>query len=312
MDEDVFNDPYLDIPPIYTAHTPNRKELMITNLSLFYLYKSVVQYATRDDFNRLLSVYHLDKLFMEMKNVAYEIRHPKINEKALPSVAMATDSLTRDLITTDPNIGCSYHEKLGYSHVCSNYYVCKWIFILSTHCCQYFNIKLEPGCHYDFDLSIKETPVEKAIDNLNIAKADVFNNISNKRQHALTTNNDSSVESNPTTNQQTTANRPECHNIDTLKEIRSTQGQAFSPFDNPQNCAHNSSHVAGMNNQSSNANTRTMFPDSFSTDKRTIKFKKNTSPFGNSKKFIVDSCPVDEASSWRSNKRSNRVKDDTN
>jgi len=176
------------MPPIYTAHTSTGNELMVTNLSLFQLYKSVVDYADRNDFNKLLSVYHLDKLFMEMKNVAHEIRHSNKIDKALPSVALATDNLTKDVIYTVQSIGCSYHDNLGYAHVCSNYYVCKWIYIISTHCCQYFDIKFISGCHFNFNLSITEIPFKKMFDDLKISEYDYFpNDTAEKKSQHLTT-----------------------------------------------------------------------------------------------------------------------------
>lgn len=164
------------MPPIYTAHTSTGNELMITSASLYQLYQSTVLNACKDDFNNLFKVYHLDKLFMELKNVSYNIKFPtKSDIKALPSVAMATESLTKDMFNTIISIGCDYHEKLEHAHVCSNYHVCKWIYIFSTHCCQYYDIKLIPGCHYDFDLSKIVIPFEENIDNLKIdTKKDTF------------------------------------------------------------------------------------------------------------------------------------------
>lgn len=164
----MLNDSTLDMPPIYTAHTSTGNELMITSASLYRLYQSAVSDACKDDFNNLLKVYHLDKLFMELKNMSHNIRFPNKNEKALPSVAMATESLTKDMFNTIVSIGCSFHEKLEHAHVCSNFHVCKWIFIFSTHCCQYFDIKLISGCHYDFDLSKTVTAIEDSYENLNI------------------------------------------------------------------------------------------------------------------------------------------------
>lgn len=171
----MLNDSTLDMPPIYTAHTSTGNELMITSASLYQLYQSTVLNASKDDFNNLFKIYHLDKLFMELKNVSYNIKFPTKNEKALPSVAMATESLTKDMFNTIISIGCDFHEKLEHAHVCSNYHVCKWIYIFSTHCCQYFDIKLIPGCHYDFDLSKIVIPVEENIDNFKITtKKDTF------------------------------------------------------------------------------------------------------------------------------------------
>jgi len=251
----MLNDPNLDIPPIFTAHTSTGKELMITNLSLFQLYKSVVQYADRSDFNRLLSVYHLDKLFMEMKNVSHEIQHPNKIEKALPSVALATDNLTKDVINTIVSIGCSYHEKLGYSHVCSNYYVCKWIYIISTHCCQYFNIKFIPGCHYDFNLSVTEVPFEKDFNNLKISKSDnTPNNIPRKKSQDLTACSFPSLEGGLSINVQCPIwNRPE-HKVNTFKNNISIKDNNFPPLGNSQKVTPEAfPGVVGMNSWRSNA-----------------------------------------------------------
>jgi len=160
VDEAVLNDLTLDMPPVYTAHTPIENELMITSASLYQLFQSAVKDADRDDFNNIIRVYHLDKLFMELKNVSHTIRHPETDDLAIPSVAMATDNLKNDVLNSIVSIGCNFHEKLEQPHVCSNYFVCKWIYILSAHCCRYFDIKHVSGCHYDFDLSETESPIE--------------------------------------------------------------------------------------------------------------------------------------------------------
>lgn len=171
VDKAVLNDSTLDLPPVYTAHTSTGNELMITTSSLYQLYQSAVKNAYKDDFNNLLRIYHLDKLFMELKNVSYKIKSGN-SESALPSVAMATENLSKDMFNTIKSIGCSFHEKLENGHVCSNYYVCKWIYIMSTHCCQFFDVKLVPGSHFDFDLSKTEYNIEENIDNLCISNSD--------------------------------------------------------------------------------------------------------------------------------------------
>jgi len=126
---------------------------MVTRSSLNQLYLSACKDGYTED---LVSVFHLDKLFMETKNISYSLQNPNAAEKAIPSVAIATDYLSKDMFNTIKSIGCYFHDKLGHAHVCSNYYICKWIYIFSTHCCQYFNVKLVSGCHYDFDLSKQE------------------------------------------------------------------------------------------------------------------------------------------------------------
>uniref|UniRef100_A0A2S2NS65 Protein maelstrom n=1 Tax=Schizaphis graminum TaxID=13262 RepID=A0A2S2NS65_SCHGA len=171
VDEAVLNDSTLDMPPVYTAHTPIGNELMITSTSLFKLFASAVKNADRNYFNNIIKVYHLDKLFMELKNRCHQIRHPEeTDDLAIPSVAMATDNLTKDVYSIINSIGCNYHEKLEYSHACSNFFVCKWIYILSAHCCRYFDIKLKSGYHYDFDLSEIENLTEENFDKINISK----------------------------------------------------------------------------------------------------------------------------------------------
>jgi len=173
VDEAVLNDLALDMPPVYTAHTSIENELMITSSSLFKLFESAVRDAERDDFNNMIRVYHLDKLFMNLKNACYKVKYPNKDDLALPSVAMATDSLTKDVITTVKTLGCKFHENLDAVHVCSNYFVCKWINIISAHCCRYFDIELVPGYHYDFDLSKIVSMVEENIDNINVSKLSI-------------------------------------------------------------------------------------------------------------------------------------------
>ncbi|XP_029345597.1 protein maelstrom homolog [Acyrthosiphon pisum] len=170
VDVSVLNDLALDMPPVYTAHTPIENELMITSSSLFKLFESAVRDAERTDFNNIIRVYHLDKLFMELKNACYKVKHPGTDDLALPSVAMATDSLSKDVLSTIKTIGCHFHEKLEHIHGCSNYFVCKWINILSAHCCRFIDIELVSGCHYDFDLSKTESPLEECFDKINISK----------------------------------------------------------------------------------------------------------------------------------------------
>ncbi|XP_022163726.1 protein maelstrom homolog [Myzus persicae] len=170
VDVTVLNDPALDMPPVYTAHRPIENELMITSASLFNLFKSAVEDAGRTDFNNIIRVYHLDKLFMQLKNACYKVKHPDTDDLALPSVALATDSLSKDVLTTIKTIGCNFHEKIDYPHVCSNYFVCKWINILSAHCCRYFDIKLVTGSHYDFDLSKYCSSIEEHLEKISISK----------------------------------------------------------------------------------------------------------------------------------------------
>jgi len=170
VDVAVLNDSTLDMPPIYTAHTPIENELMITSASLFKLFESAVKDAERTDFNDIIRVYHLDKLFMGLKNACYKVKHPDTNDLALPSVAMATSSLSKDLLGTIKSIGCDHHEKLELTHGCSNYFVCKWINILSAHCCRYFDIKLIPGYHFDFDLIKTNSSFEEHFGKINISK----------------------------------------------------------------------------------------------------------------------------------------------
>lgn len=231
----MLNDPNLDIPPIYTAHSSTGKELMTTSSSLFQLYQSAVKYADKSDFNRLLSVYHLDKLFMEMKNVSHDIKHPNKNEKALPSVAMATDNLTKDMINIMTSIGCRFHEELGYNHVCSNYYICKWIYIISTHCCQYFDMQYISGCHYDFNLSATEFSLEKSIENLYVSKHDSFiNNSSEKKMQSLTPDSFPALDGGLSTVQQPVWSRPE-HKVNTHNKTTLNKNDNFPPLGHSHN-----------------------------------------------------------------------------
>ncbi|KAL4083257.1 hypothetical protein QTP88_028587 [Uroleucon formosanum] len=166
----ILNDLTLDMPPVYTAHTPIENELMITSSSLFKLFESAVLDAERSDFNNIIRVYHLDKLFMKLKNACYKVKNPGARDLALPSVAMATDSLTKSVMNTIKSTGCNFHERLELAHVCSNFFVCKWINILSTHCCRYVDVELISGRHYDFDLSKINSPVEEHFEKINISK----------------------------------------------------------------------------------------------------------------------------------------------
>lgn len=169
VNEDVLKDLAIDMPPVYTAHTPIDNELMITSASLYQLFESAVKDAERHDFNSIIRVFHLDKLFMKLKNACYKHRHPGTDDLALPSVALATDNLSKDVLSIIKAVGCDYHEKIEHAHVCSNYYVCKWINILSAHCCRYFNIKLLPGYHEEFNLSVTESSIEENLHKINIS-----------------------------------------------------------------------------------------------------------------------------------------------
>lgn len=228
-----MNDSTLDLPPLYTAHTSTGNELMTTISSLYQLYQSAVKNAFKDDFNNLLRVYHLDKLFMELKNVSYKIRFPGKNESALPSVAMATENLSKDMFNTIKTIGCGFHEKLENAHVCSNYYVCKWIYILSTHCCQYFDVQLVSGSHYDFDLSKMEYNIEENIDNLCISKSDhLFDNFQEKKSKDLTANSFPALEGELSTFiQQPVWSRPEQKSMTPSKTLP-IKGNNFPPLGN--------------------------------------------------------------------------------
>lgn len=170
VNETVLNDSTLDMPPVYTAHTPIENELMITSASLYQLFQSAVKNADRDDFNNIIRVYHLDKLFMELKNVSHQIQNPGTDDLALPSLAMATDCLSLNVYSIMKSVGCNFHEKLEHGHVCSNYFVCKWLHILSAHCCRYFDIMHVPGSHFDFDLSETESSIEENLNKIKISK----------------------------------------------------------------------------------------------------------------------------------------------
>jgi hypothetical protein len=183
------------MPPIFTAHTSIGNELMITTSSLYQLYQSAVKYPERDDFNNLIKVYHLDKLFMELKNVSYNFKNPNDDDKAIPSVAIATDNLTKDMFNIIKSIGCTFHEKLEYAHVCSNFFVCKWIYILSTHCCHYFNIELVAGSHFNFDLPKAEIQISDDFDQLNISNNYLFMNESMNNSQDITANSFPSLDS---------------------------------------------------------------------------------------------------------------------
>lgn len=192
-------------------------------------------YADKDDFNNLLRVYHLDKLFMELKNVSHKIKYPGIDEIALPSVAMATENLAKDMLNTIKSIGCAFHEKLEQAHVCSNYYVCKWIYIISTHCCQYFNIKLVPGCHFDFNLSQTEIPVEQKIENLNISKNDFVNLSLKKQPQDFSANNFPALKGGPSSSvlQKPVWGRPE-QKINPPSKTISNKSDNFPPLGSSQ------------------------------------------------------------------------------
>lgn len=165
----MLSDPALDMPPIYTAHDTTGNELTVVISSLYRLYSSAENYVDKTDFNGLFKIYHLDKLFMELKNAAFTLKNPESVDKAIPSVAMATENLSKNYYSTIKSVGCSFHEKREHSHVCSNYYVCKWIYIISVHCCNFFNIKPVPGCHYQFDLSKTNTTIEESLTNTHIS-----------------------------------------------------------------------------------------------------------------------------------------------
>lgn len=228
------------MPPLYTAHTSTGNELMITTSSLYQLYQSAVKTAYKDDFNKFLRIYHLDKLFMEVKNKSHNIRYPDVFEKALPSVAMATESLSKDMFDTIKFIGCEFHEKHEHAHVCSNYYVCKWIYIFSTHCCQYFNIKLVSGCHFNFDLSRIQTPVEEIIENLNISKINHFKDYNlEKQSQALTPDDFPAIigELSTTSTQYPIWNKPAFkpdHKMNTPNKTVLNNDNNFPPLGEPQ------------------------------------------------------------------------------
>jgi len=175
VDESVLNNLPLDMPPVYTAHTSLDNELMITSSSLLKLFECTVRDAERerDDFNNIIRVYHLDKLFMNLKNACYKFKHPNTDDLVLPDVIMATHYLSQFVvsgISKFKTLGCNFHENVDRFDICSNYFVCKWIYIISAHCCPYFDIELISGYHYDFDLSKIVSPVEENIDEINISK----------------------------------------------------------------------------------------------------------------------------------------------
>ncbi|XP_025203566.1 protein maelstrom 2-like [Melanaphis sacchari] len=231
VDEAVLNDTTLDMPPVYTAHTSIGNELMITSISLYKLFESAVMDAERHDFNNIIRVYHLDKLFMELKNRCHQIRHPETDDLAIPSVAMATDYLSKDVFSTIKSIGCNYHEKLENSHACSNFFVCKWIHILSAHCCRYFNIKFESGCHYNFDISEIKNPTEENFDKFNISKfSDLYIDIETDKPKTLATNSFPTLKGTSTTvNQKPVWNKPECK-VNTNSKTITKEVNNFPPL----------------------------------------------------------------------------------
>jgi len=170
VDETILDDLTLDMPPIYTAHSPIQNELMITSASLFRLFESAVRGVGRSDFNNIIRIYHLDKLFMNLKNACYKVKHPGADELALPSVSMASLCFSKVVIETIESIGCNFHEQFELFDNCSNYFICKWINILSAHCCRYLDIELVPGCHYDFCLSKTESSIENKFGKMKISK----------------------------------------------------------------------------------------------------------------------------------------------
>lgn len=248
VDEGVLNDSSLDMPPIYTAHCSTDNELMITSSSLYQLYLSSVKYADRDHFNNLLRVFHLDKLFMELKNKSYKIRHPEKSEMAVPSVAMATDNLTKDMFNTIISIGCNFHEKLEHAHICSNYYVCKWIYIFSTHCCQYFDIKLIDGCHYNFGLSDTAIPFEENIESINISKKQNYlANYVEEKSQTLTAKSFPALEGGLSSSiKKPTWNRPE-HKVKPPNETIKNKDDNFPPLGNSQKAITENNPIIGMN-----------------------------------------------------------------
>lgn len=231
VDEAVLNGPISDMPPVYTAHTPIENELMITKTSLFKLFASAVKNAQMAVFNTLIKVYHLDKLFMELKNRCHKIQNPESEDLALPSVAMATDNLSIDVLSTITSIGCNYHESLENYYVCSNFFVCKWIYIVSAHCCRYFDIKLVPGCHYEFDLSEIENPVEEYFDKLNISKFSANFSIATEIDKTIYTINNFPALENKSSNvvQKPVWNKPESK-ANTNHEIVTNEVNDFPPL----------------------------------------------------------------------------------
>lgn len=225
------------MPPIFTAHTSIGNELMITNSSLYKLYQCAVKYPDENDFNNLIKVYHLDKLFMELKNVSYKFKNPHDDDNAIPSVAIATDNLTKDMFNTVKTIGCTFHEQLEYSHVCSNFYVCRWIYILSTHCCQYFNINLVPGCHFDFDLSKTEEQIEEPLEKLSISNEYPFMKFIPKKSEDLSANSFPALDGGPSTvMHQPIWSRPVEQKLTTLNKTVSSKDDKdnFPPLGNSQ------------------------------------------------------------------------------
>lgn len=206
VNENMLNDSTLDLPPIYTAHTSLGNELHTTTASLFQLCKTAMNsHIKKDDFNNILRVYQLDKLFMEIKNASHSSVHLDSDEMAIPSVAIATDNLNKNLLNTIKTIGCTFHEKLEHPHICSNYYICKWIYIFSIHSCHYFNIKLVSDCHYDFDLSKTDIPIKPVVYNANSNNyVEYF-----KGKKNLPINNFSVLEGKSTVDQQSIFNWPE-------------------------------------------------------------------------------------------------------
>jgi len=172
---------------------------------------------------------------MELKNMSYNIKNPVSIEKALPSVSLATDYLSKDMFSTIKSVGCFFHINLQYEHICSNYFVCKWIYIISTHCCQYFNIDLISGCHYDFDLSKTKLPAGEIIDSQTVSPTTYFmNNDKEKKSQALTANSFPALDGVLSTNiQQPMWSRPE-HKINTLTKPVANKEDEFPPLGNSQ------------------------------------------------------------------------------
>lgn len=243
------------MPPIYTAHSSVGNELMITNSSLYQLYRSAVKYPDKDDFNLFIKVYHLDKLFMELKNVSYKFKNPDDDDKAIPSVAIATDNFAKDMLNIIKSIGCTYHEKLEYAHVCSNFFVCKWIYILSTHCCQYFDIKLVSGCHFNFDLSKTEVPVDENFKKLSLNDDLMFMKYVKKNVEDLTPTSFPALDSKPSTvMQQPVWSRPVEQKLTTHNKIVSSKDDkdSFPPLGNPQRAIPENTPAIGRNNRCKN------------------------------------------------------------
>lgn len=272
VNEDILNDQTLDMPPIYTAHSYIGNELMITSSSLYQLYQSAVKYPERDDFNNLIKVYHLDKLFMELKNVSYKFKNPYDDDKAIPSVTIATDNLTKDMFNTIKSIGCTFHEKLEYAHVCSNFFVCKWIYILSTHCCQYFNIKLIAGSHYDFDLPKAEIQILENFDKLDISNDYLFMNEANKKSQDFTTNNFPSLDGKSSTVvHQPVWNRPIEQKLTAHNKMVSSKDDkdSFPPLGCSQRAIPENDPTIGKNSWYKNAGQKNKLPQGNKTTKNT-------------------------------------------